>query len=93
MEIINRFLDEVCQIWSVLQVFCELDVFDKRRTDRALYLLREFIAIIEAFSKCLYLIAIASEADNVFSTICKGSANRTKNQIFLDFSEMHFKAL
>lgn len=28
-----------------------------------------FIAIIEAFSKCLYLIAIASEADNVFSTI------------------------
>lgn len=69
MEIIYSFFDEVCQIWCILQCFSEFNIFNKSGTHRAFYLIREFITIVEALSKCLYLIAIASKTDYVFCAI------------------------
>ena len=63
MKIVHRFLNKGGQFWRVLQVFGKLYIFNKCSTYRTIYLLREFITIVEAFAECLHLIAIASKAE------------------------------
>ena len=69
MEIVYRFLDKIRQIRGVLQSICEFHIFDKSGTNWTLDLIRKLIAIVEALSKCLYLIAVTCKTYNVFSTV------------------------
>jgi hypothetical protein len=68
-EVIDGFLDELRELRVFLKVLRELNVLDERRAHRTFNLLREFITIIEAFSECFHLVAIACQADDVLCAI------------------------
>ena len=51
VEIVNRFLDEIRQIWGILQRLSEFHVLNKGSTKRAIHLFRKFITIVETFTK------------------------------------------
>lgn len=68
-EVVDCLLDEIGQISIVLKIFRKFDIMDERGTYRAIDLWRELIAILEALSESLNLIATAGQTDNVFSTV------------------------
>ena len=69
IKVINCLLDEVCKVGMILQRLCELEVLNEGTAHRTIHLISKFITIVEALAKCLYLIAVASQTNNVFCSV------------------------
>lgn len=69
VEFIDGLLYKLAEVVVVLYRFGELYMLDERCPHAAIYRASKLIAIVEALTECLYLIAAFRETDNVVCSI------------------------
>ena len=64
-QVVHGFLDELRQIWIILQALGELNIFDECRADATVHLVTKLIAVVEALAEGLHLVTVACQTDDV----------------------------